>query len=164
MDPIYVTGHRNPDTDSIVAAMAYASLRNALGDREYEAACLGPVSDETQLVLDYFGFQPPKRLYNMYTQVRDLEYDQPPILDVGVKALGVDQGMPAPVGFTAEGIAAHEEHLILTRPSRPLTVGERVRLIPGHCCSTVNLYDKIYLFKDDTVTGRLFVTARGKSR
>ena len=84
MDPIYVTGHRNPDTDSIVAAMAYASLRNALGDREYEAACLGPVSDETQLVLDYFGFQPPKRLYNMYTQVRDLEYDQPPILDVGV--------------------------------------------------------------------------------
>ena len=41
MDTIYVTGHRNPDTDSIVAAMAYASLRNALGDREYEAACLG---------------------------------------------------------------------------------------------------------------------------
>ena len=36
MDPIYVTGHRNPDTDSIVAAMAYAALRNALGDREYE--------------------------------------------------------------------------------------------------------------------------------
>ena len=40
MDPIYVTGHRNPDTDSIVAAMAYAALRNAVGDREYEAACL----------------------------------------------------------------------------------------------------------------------------
>ena len=39
MDPIYVTGHRNPDTDSIVAAMAYAALRNAVGDREYEAAC-----------------------------------------------------------------------------------------------------------------------------
>ena len=33
MDPIYVTGHRNPDTDSIVAAIAYASLRNALRDR-----------------------------------------------------------------------------------------------------------------------------------
>ena len=44
MDPIYVTGHRNPDTDSIVAAMAYAALRNAVGDREYEAACLGQVS------------------------------------------------------------------------------------------------------------------------
>ena len=84
MDPIYVTGHRNPDTDSIVAAMAYASLRNAVGDREYEAACLGRVSDETQLVLDKFGFQPPKLINNMYTQVRDLEFDTPPLLSGGV--------------------------------------------------------------------------------
>ena len=80
MDPIYVTGHRNPDTDSIVAAMAYAALRNAVGDREYEAACLGHVSDETQLVLDRFGFQPPKRIHNMYTQVHDLDFDAPPLL------------------------------------------------------------------------------------
>jgi len=84
MDPIYVTGHRNPDTDSIVAAMAYAALRNAVGDREYEAACLGRVSDETQLVLDRFGFQPPKRIYNMYTQVKDLDFDTPPVLSAAV--------------------------------------------------------------------------------
>ena len=80
MDPIYVTGHRNPDTDSIVGAMAYAALRNALGDREYEAACLGRVSDETQTVLNRFGFAPPKLLTNIYTQVRDLDYDTPPLL------------------------------------------------------------------------------------
>ena len=84
MDPIYVTGHRNPDTDSIVAAMAYASLRNALGDREYEAACLGHVSDETQLVLDRFGFQPPKRIHDMFTQVHDLDFDTPPCLSTAV--------------------------------------------------------------------------------
>ena len=84
MDPIYVTGHRNPDTDSIVAAMAYAALRNALGDREYEAACLGHVSDETQTVLDLFGFQPPKRITGMYTQVRDLDFDTPPVLSPAV--------------------------------------------------------------------------------
>ena len=84
MDPIYVTGHRNPDTDSIVAAMAYAALRNACGDREYEAACLGHVSDETQIVLDRFGFQPPTRIYNMYTQVCDLDFDTPPILSDAV--------------------------------------------------------------------------------
>ena len=66
MNSIYVTGHRNPDTDSIVAAMAYAALRNARGDWEYRAACLGQVSDETQMVLDRFGFQPPERIYNMY--------------------------------------------------------------------------------------------------
>ena len=84
MDPIYVTGHRNPDTDSIVAAMAYTALRNACGDREYTAACLGRVSDETQLVLDRFGFQPPKHITNMYTQVRDLVYDTPPLLGTAV--------------------------------------------------------------------------------
>ena len=84
MDPIYVTGHRNPDTDSIVAAMAYAALRNALGDREYEAACLGHVSDETQIVLDRFGFQPPKLLTSMHTQVKDLEFDRPPVLSAAV--------------------------------------------------------------------------------
>ena len=84
MDPIYVTGHRNPDTDSIVAAMAYAALRNALGDREYEAACLGHVSDETKIVLDRFGFQPPKLLTSMHTQVKDLEFDTPPILSTAV--------------------------------------------------------------------------------
>ena len=50
MEPIYVTGHRNPDTDSIVSAMAYAALRNALGDREFVPARLGHISDETRLV------------------------------------------------------------------------------------------------------------------
>ena len=46
MDTIYITGHRNPDTDSIVSAMAYAALKNALGQRQYEAARLGQISDE----------------------------------------------------------------------------------------------------------------------
>lgn len=84
MEPIYVTGHRNPDTDSIVAAIAYASLRNALGDREYEPACLGRVSDETQMVLNHFGFAPPTLISNVYTQVQDLEFDKPPILSAAV--------------------------------------------------------------------------------
>ncbi|MCI8910394.1 MAG: putative manganese-dependent inorganic diphosphatase [Oscillibacter sp.] len=80
MDTIYITGHRNPDTDSIVAAMAYAALKNALGLREYQAARLGQVSDETHLVLNRFGFQPPPLLTNVRTQVRDLDYDTPPTL------------------------------------------------------------------------------------
>ena len=57
MEPIYVTGHRNPDTDSIVSAMAYAALQNAIGERDYVPARLGHISDETQLVLD----RPPSR-------------------------------------------------------------------------------------------------------
>ena len=101
MDPIYVTGHRNPDTDSIVSAMAYAALRNATGDREYVAARLGHISDETHLVLDRFGFEPPMRIQTMRTQVRDLDYDTPPALSCAVTlgrawdALQSDRSIPA---------------------------------------------------------------------
>ncbi len=84
MEKIYVTGHRNPDTDSIVSAMAYAALKNALGDREYQACRLGHVSDETQMVLDRFGFSAPHWIKTVRTQVRDLDYDTPPLLSSGV--------------------------------------------------------------------------------
>jgi len=84
MDPIYVTGHRNPDTDSIVSAMAYAALRNALGDGEFVPVRLGGVSDETQFILDRFGFEPPMWLRNIRTQVRDLSFDTPPVLNDAV--------------------------------------------------------------------------------
>ena len=84
MEPVYVTGHKNPDTDSIVSAMAYAALKNALGEREYVAARLGEISDETQLVLKKFGFEPPVRIHTVRTQVRDLDFDTPPALSAGV--------------------------------------------------------------------------------
>ena len=81
MNEIYVTGHRNPDTDSIVASMAYANLRHALGDRNFKAVRIGSVNDETQKLLDRFGFEAPPRIKNMRTQVRDLDFDHPPVLD-----------------------------------------------------------------------------------
>ncbi len=81
MDPIYVTGHKNPDTDSIVAAIAYAELRNALGDRQFVPARLGHISSETKRVLELFDVQPPVLISNVRTQVKDLAYDTPPILD-----------------------------------------------------------------------------------
>lgn len=84
MDPIYVTGHRNPDTDSIVSAMAYAALRNAIGDREFVAARLGHISDETAAVLNRFGFEAPMRIHTMRTQVCDLDYDTPPALNKAI--------------------------------------------------------------------------------
>lgn len=83
MDTIYITGHKNPDTDSIISAMAYAALKNALGQRQYKAARLGQVSDETQIVLDRFGFEPPELISDVRTQVRDLDYDTPTMLSPG---------------------------------------------------------------------------------
>jgi len=84
MDPIYVTGHKNPDTDSIVSAMAYAALHRALGSNDYVAARLGPVSDETHAILDHFGYEPPALIRNVRTQIRDLDFDTPPCMNKGV--------------------------------------------------------------------------------
>ena len=80
MADIYVTGHRNPDTDSIVASIAYAYLRNAMGDRNYKAVRIGAINDETQKLLEHFGFEAPPLIKSMRTQVRDLDYDRPPVL------------------------------------------------------------------------------------
>ena len=95
MDTIYITGHRNPDTDSIVSSMAYAALKNALGDRNYKAARLGQVSDETQAVLDRFGFQAPQLISDLRTQVRDLDYDTPPTLSAAATISRAWQTMQA---------------------------------------------------------------------
>ena len=84
MDPVYVFGHKNPDTDSIVAAIAYASLRHALGERQYVACRLGVLSDETSRILQRFGFESPMRLHDVRTQVKDLNFDRPPILSDAV--------------------------------------------------------------------------------
>ncbi len=80
----YVCGHRNPDTDSIVSAMAYASLCNTSGDNGYVPARLGHLNDETSFLLKRFGFQPPLRIATVRTQVRDIDFDRPPCLAVNV--------------------------------------------------------------------------------
>lgn len=86
------------------------------------------------------------------------------VIDSGVKTCGVDQGMPEIVENRAELIVASEEHFQLHGLEKPLALGEKVKLIPGHCCSTVNLFDKIYLVDGDMVVDRIFVTAKGIGR
>ena len=111
MDPIYVTGHRNPDTDSIVSAIAYAALRNSLGDREFVAARLGHISDETHRILDRFDFQPPVLLRTMRTQVRDLDYDVPPALNAGVTIARAWEALQANHNVPGIPVTDEEGHL-----------------------------------------------------
>ena len=84
MDAVYVVGHRNPDTDSVVSAIAYAALNNALGENNYIAARAGHLNSETAFLLQRFGFQPPLYLRSVRTQVADIDYDTPPAVAAGV--------------------------------------------------------------------------------
>ncbi|MCR5228466.1 MAG: putative manganese-dependent inorganic diphosphatase [Eubacterium sp.] len=70
---VYVIGHKNPDTDSIASAIAYARFKNLTGHHNYIAARCGNVSSETQYVLDRFKQKVPKFVGDVRTQVRDMD-------------------------------------------------------------------------------------------
>jgi len=86
------------------------------------------------------------------------------VLDAGLKALSVDSGMPSVAGMQdVEYLRASDEHgkLTLHEPGRALPLGSKVRLIPGHCDPTVNMYDWYVCCRNDRVEALWPITARG---
>jgi manganese-dependent inorganic pyrophosphatase len=69
---VWVVGHKNPDTDSICAAIAYAHLKNQLDENEYVPKRAGEVNAETAYVLDYFGVEAPELINDVGTQIKDI--------------------------------------------------------------------------------------------
>ncbi len=74
MDALYIAGHKNPDTDSICSAIAYADYKKAFGISAIPVR-LGEINKETKFVLSYFGFEAPQLLTTVKTKVRDLNID-----------------------------------------------------------------------------------------
>jgi D-serine deaminase-like pyridoxal phosphate-dependent protein len=86
------------------------------------------------------------------------------VLDAGHKALSVDAGLPWVVGMPdVEYVRAADEHgkLALHDPDRALEIGTKLRLIPGHCDPTVNLYDWFVGYRNDRVEAIWPISARG---
>lgn len=72
--PVFIVGHKNPDTDSICSAIAYAYLKNKCDDTcEYIPARAGQVNQETQYVLNAFHAEPPVYLHDVMTDARDID-------------------------------------------------------------------------------------------
>lgn len=71
---IIVIGHKNPDTDSICSAIAYAALKNAKEKNRYTARRAGNINNETAFVLNYFKMQAPPLLEDVNTQVMDIDF------------------------------------------------------------------------------------------
>jgi manganese-dependent inorganic pyrophosphatase len=67
--PIFITGHKNPDTDSVVAAAAYASLKNLLGQEECVAIRGGKLSPQTEYIFERFGVPVPHYVPDMIPKV-----------------------------------------------------------------------------------------------
>ena len=72
MKKVYVIGHRNPDTDSICSAIAYANLKNQVEGNGYEAYRAGNINGETRYVLDTFGIKDPKYVSDVRPRLKDV--------------------------------------------------------------------------------------------
>lgn len=72
---VWVIGHKNPDTDSICAAISYANLKNQLQDGyEYIPKRAGNINEETRYVLDYFGVEAPEYAEDAGAQAKDIAF------------------------------------------------------------------------------------------
>lgn len=85
------------------------------------------------------------------------------VCDAGLKSLGTDQGGPVFLSWPDEKPEMSEEHCAIycENSKRP---GDKVLLVPGHCCTTINLFDSLYLVRGNRVVDRVPVTSRGKCR
>ena len=166
MNTTYVCGHRNPDTDSIVSAIAYASLMNALGDHGYVPARLGHLNDESAFLLKRFGFEPPMFLPTVRTQVSDIEFDQPPLLSKDVPVRHAWEVLKDGEGFnilpvtnedgtlygvvTSGSIAQHDMDSIRAPIVQDVPVFNVLAALEGHI---LNSEDQIF----DTISGEVVI-------
>jgi manganese-dependent inorganic pyrophosphatase len=73
MPHVYVTGHRNPDTDTIASAIAYAEYKNLVDpENDYASARLGEVNTQTEWALKRSGAESPKLLPHIMLRVKDV--------------------------------------------------------------------------------------------
>lgn len=71
---VWVVGHKNPDTDSICAAISYAHLKNKTEDGTFVPRKAGNINNETKYVLQRFGVEEPKTIKDVGAQLKDIDY------------------------------------------------------------------------------------------
>ncbi|WP_194611593.1 putative manganese-dependent inorganic diphosphatase [Clostridium vitabionis] len=144
-----VIGHRNPDTDSICSAIAYAEFKTKTvpGER-FIAARAGNLNPETRFVLDHFQVKPPELVTNVKTQIRDIEYRE---------TRGVDRNISLKKAWTIM-----QEDNVVTLPAVTadneleglITVGDITR-------SYMNVYDSAIMSKAKTQYSNIIETLEG---
>jgi manganese-dependent inorganic pyrophosphatase len=149
MGPILVFGHKNPDNDSIVSAVAYAHLKNLTDPANaYLPARLGPVPKETRWVFERFGVELPHEISHVMTRVSDVMTPEPVTVladetmltagrimrEHGVRGVPVVDIAGHPVGLVSERVLA--EHFLddlelAGFQGQPVTIARLVRVLDG---------------------------------
>ena len=88
------------------------------------------------------------------------------IVDTGLKAMGSEYGTAALIEFPESRCAyLSEEHSRFDFPAEPgLRVGDKVRILPPHCCTTSNLHERFYAVRNEAIEDIWPIEARGRSQ
>ena len=168
MPPIYITGHRNPDTDSIAAAIGYAELKGQQDPgNEYRPVRLGEVNDQTRWVLERSGAPEPDFLPDIFLRVGDVMRHRFPaagcndpvrkvglmMAKEGIELVPLIDGDGALAGVITERALARRyvrESQEASRLDAPTAVGAIVGVLGGELVSGE---------ADEQVAGRVYVLA-----
>ncbi len=155
MEPIYVFGHKNPDTDSVCGAISYAYLKNKLGVKA-EPRVIGEINKETEYVLKYFKIEVPHYLNDVKVQLKDVNFhknyllnENKPIIDAfNVMNLNAITGLPL-----VDDNKKFKGYVSLKEIAADMIYNENL-LVDTNFINLVNVLDaKEYLKYDDHITG-----------
>jgi len=86
------------------------------------------------------------------------------VVDCGVKTMTMDQYPPYFPAFPQAQLSFSEEHTTILVENTHLKPGDKLRYVPGHCCTTINLFDRIYVIEGEDVLDCWEITSRGKAQ
>jgi manganese-dependent inorganic pyrophosphatase len=165
---VYVTGHQNPDTDAIAAAVGYAELLNRLeADCEYVPVRLGEINAQTRWVLERSGALEPDLLAHIYLRARDVmrtgfpvTTDTEPVREAGIK-MAREESDVVPV-VDAEGVLVGvvTERALARRYIRESRATSSLVDIPTSVSAIVDVLEgEALVGSDHLVDGRVWVFA-----
>lgn len=144
----------------VVSSAGTSTLREALAD---------PVITEIQAGV--YALMEPELLnldlpFRCAVSIRGTVISRHPgriVLDIGRRAVGVEYGPPAPLGFAASRIAISDEHATLEMADPVPPLGAQLDLVPGQIRTTFNLHDYVWIERGGQLVDRWPISARGSS-
>lgn len=85
------------------------------------------------------------------------------VVDCGTKTMTMDSYPPSFVEFPDAKLTMYEEHTTVWVRDSGLKPGDKLRYIPGHCCTTINMFDEMYAVNGEDVLATWEITSRGKA-
>lgn len=149
-DTIFITGHKNPDSDSICAAIAYSEFKNGNGDVYAVPMRLGEINLETKFILDYFGVEKPNLVETVRLSVEDLNFDKVAPISTDI-SLRMALNLMKKNNVNSLPVIDHDDKLLGI-----VTVSDIIQ-------NYIDVWDNTILGKSETSIDNIIDTLSGKS-